>query len=238
LINTAIYFLFYNISADSELEQLTTQANTMVESLNKSSDIAEEELLGAFLPSDGMIRVIGEDSKTVIPILTKKDEYRRLESTYSTSESRSIRTDVAKEHVAVIEKPIIWSNGDVVTLQVSKHLIALHGNMKTLFYVLLVASIVMLIPIFIGANVLSRFLLKPIKTLTQAMKENTTHAQWRKITNLNKSKDELYEMEKTFNEMIDYLKENYRKQEVFVSDASHELKTPISIVKSYAQLLS
>src|SRR5690625_1963049 len=98
LINTAIYFLFYNISADSELEQLTTQANTMVESLNKSSDIAEEELLGAFLPSDGMIRVIGEDSKTVIPILTKKDEYRRLESTYSTSESRSIRTDVAKEH--------------------------------------------------------------------------------------------------------------------------------------------
>src|SRR5690625_2526385 len=45
-------------------------------------------------------------------------------------------------------------------------------------------------------------------------------------------------MEKTFNEMIDYLKENFRKQEIFVSDASHELKTPISIVKSYAQLLS
>src|SRR5690625_1076823 len=44
-------------------------------------------------------------------------------------------------------------------------------------------------------------------------------------------------MELTFNEMIDHLKANYQKQEQFVSDASHEMNTPISIVKSYAQLL-
>src|SRR5690625_7456913 len=44
-------------------------------------------------------------------------------------------------------------------------------------------------------------------------------------------------MESTFNNMIETLKENFEKQELFVSDASHELKTPISIIKSYAQLL-
>src|SRR5699024_6555766 len=128
----------------------------MVKALNNSSAIPVHELLEAFIPSDGMIRVIGEDSKWVIRILTKNNAYRRLDSAYSTSESRTINTNVAKENVAVITKPIIWNNGDVVTLQVSEHLIALHENMKTLFYVLLVASIVMLIPIFIGANALSR----------------------------------------------------------------------------------
>src|SRR5699024_7328962 len=47
----------------------------------------------------------------------------------------------------------------------------------------------------------------------------------------------IYEMETTYNEMINQLKDNFEKQEVFVSDASHELKTPIAIIKSYAQLL-
>lgn len=238
LVNTAIYFLFYKVSANSELEQLNGQADMIVEALNESGDISEEELLKAFLPSEGMIRVIGKDSTSVIPVLTKKDEYLQLESVYTTSEFKTINTEVAKENVAVVSKPVIWENGDVVTLQVSQHLIALEENMRILFYVLLVASVVMLLPIFMGANVLSRFILKPIKTLTGAMKENTVYGEWKKITDLNQSRDELYEMESTFNDMIDYLEENFRKQEVFVSDASHELKTPISIVKSYAQLLS
>jgi len=239
LINTAIYFLFYNVSADSELDQLAVQADIITETLNENPDIAEEELLKAFLPSDGMIRVIGKDSTTVIPTLTKKNEYRRLDSSYTTKEKRDIEKTANRENVAVIEKPIIWDNGEIVTLQVSKHLVVLQENMKILFYVLLIASFVMLIPILIGANILSRFLLNPIKALTSAMKENATRTEWKKIkVHSNKSKDELYEMENTFNEMIERLSENFEKQDVFVSDASHELKTPISIVKSYAQLLN
>src|SRR5699024_5175469 len=53
----------------------------------------------------------------------------------------------------------------------------------------------------------------------------------------NRSKDELYEIEKTFNDMMNHLKDSFQKQEIFVSNASHELKTPISIMKGYAQLL-
>src|SRR5690625_1708935 len=89
LINTAIYFLFYNVSADSELDQLAVQADIITETLNENPDIAEEELLKAFLPSDGMIRVIGKDSTTVIPTLTKKNEYRRLDSSYTRSEEHT-----------------------------------------------------------------------------------------------------------------------------------------------------
>src|SRR5699024_5696575 len=139
----------------------------------------------------------------------------------------------------VIGKPIVWDNGEIVTLQVSKQLGVLQENMKILFYVLLIALFVMLIPILIGANILSRFLLNPIKSLSSVMKEYATRTEWKKINvHSNKSKDELYEMQKTFNEMIERLSENFEKQDVFVSDASHELKTPISIVKSYAQLLN
>ena len=69
------------------------------------------------------------------------------------------------------------------------------------------------------------------------MKVNMKEENWQTIDVQNKSKDELYEMEKTFNELISHLKESFIRQEQFVSDASHELKTPISIIKSYAELL-
>src|SRR5699024_12789407 len=66
---------------------------------------------------------------------------------------------------------------------------------------------------------------------------NIKTRNWKKIALKNRSRDELYEMEETFNQMIDHLEENFQKQERFVSDASHELRTPISIIKSYASLL-
>ena len=45
-------------------------------------------------------------------------------------------------------------------------------------------------------------------------------------------------MAMTFNRMIAKLEESYAKQEQFVSDASHELKTPLTVIGSYVKLLN
>ncbi len=237
LINTSIYFLFYKISANSELEQLDEQMTTIVENLNRYPDIAQNELLNAYVPTDGMIRVIQADGSPLINTLTKQSEFTSLPKKYTTKEIHEIVKRDDGTNVAVIEKPIIWTDGQIVTLQISKHLMALKETMRTLFFVLMVASILMLIPIIIAGNILGRFLLRPIHALIQTMQANSRQAAWKKIEVQSSSNDELQQMELTFNEMIDHLKANYQKQEQFVSDASHEMNTPISIVKSYAQLL-
>ena len=236
LINTSIYFLFYHLSGESELDQLEAQTTDIIETLNKNPDVVQGELLKAYLPADGMIRVIHQSGEP-LETFTKQTEFTSLRKEFTTTESREIVKRDDGTNVAVIVKPIIWNDGEIVTLQVSKHLMALKDTMRTLFYVLIIASIFMLVPTVIGGNVLSRFLLKPIQTLIGTMKANTKQADWEKIDITNHSQDELYQMEKTFNDMIEHLKENFQKQEQFVSDASHELKTPISIMKSYAQLL-
>lgn len=238
LINTSIYFLFYKISANSELNQLSDQTNTIVSTLNSNPDIPKNELLNAFLPTNGMIRIISEQESEPLLTLTKDNEYRSLPGKFSQTESKKIIKNEANVNIAMISKPIIWDDGDVVTLEVSEHLVMFKSTMTTLFYVLLVASLLMLIPTIIAGTLLGRFLLEPIKALTNTMKENIKDSKWKKINLQNRSKDELYEMEKTFNDMIDELKDNFEKQAMFVSNASHELKTPIAIVKSYAQLLS
>ncbi|HAM82223.1 sensor histidine kinase [Ornithinibacillus bavariensis] len=235
LINTSIYFLFYKNSVDSEIKELAEQTVTIVSTINNNPDIPPTELLKAFLPADGMIRVFPKEGDPLVH--TKTKEYIDLPGSYSKAEKREVIT-INGKRFATVSKPIIWNTGDVVTIQMTKELVSLSENMRILIYVLSIASVMIIIPIVIAGNILARFLLLPIKSLISTMKENMKHGKWKKIKVKNRSKDELHEMEETFNDMIDYLKENYEMQEIFVSDASHELKTPISIIKSYAQLLA
>lgn len=239
IVNTTIYFMFYQISTKRELEQLVLHTDAIEEALQKreQAGVAEVDLLSAYVPSDGMIRIIGPDGK-YLHQLTKRTAYTELHSRYVQAEQRYMDTHLQEASAAVVLRPIIWTNGEVVTLQVSKFLTTLQADMRLLLYVLLIASLFVLLPTFIASGVLANFLLRPIKELIETMRENTKAREWKKIPiNEKRPKDELYEMEQTFNELIETLAQTFLKQEVFVSDASHELKTPLAIIKGYIQLI-
>ena len=51
------------------------------------------------------------------------------------------------------------------------------------------------------------------------------------------AQDELMELTDRINGMLAGLEESFRRQRDFVSDASHELRTPISVIRGYADLL-
>src|SRR5699024_359373 len=95
LINTSVYYLFYKTSVDSELDQLAAQTNTMVETLNENPNIHIDELLKAFLPTNGMIRVYTENDNDPLHIVTntKLMDYRNLPGEFSRVESRTIVTN-------------------------------------------------------------------------------------------------------------------------------------------------
>ena len=50
--------------------------------------------------------------------------------------------------------------------------------------------------------------------------------------------DELAELARTFNSMLDRLEDAFRSQREFVRDAGHELRTPITIVRGHLELLA
>lgn len=237
LVNTSIYFLFYKISAENELSRLSNETNMIVETLQANPDVPRSQLLKAFVPENGIIRVIDQNGEELIPTITKSESYTQLAYEFIDHEKRTIEKDEQGHYIAVVMKPIIWENGEVATLQVANYLIALDEMMHTLFYVLVAASLIILIPTVIAGNLLSKFVIQPIQKLIETMKINIHDKNWQLIEVENESKDELYEMVTTFNELMRQLKESFKKQEQFVSDASHELKTPLSIIKSYAELL-
>ncbi|MDY6296241.1 MAG: ATP-binding protein, partial [Schwartzia succinivorans] len=50
--------------------------------------------------------------------------------------------------------------------------------------------------------------------------------------------DELKQLVETINRMLDRLEAGFKQQQRFVSDASHELRTPVTVILGYADMLS
>jgi signal transduction histidine kinase len=96
-------------------------------------------------------------------------------------------------------------------------------------------TLAVLIMIRVGART-SRRMLSPINTMTRTARSISVGDLDTRLDVVD-SHDELKELAVTFNEMLDRIQVSFEKQEVFVSDASHELRTPISVIQGYANLL-
>src|SRR5690606_6962506 len=136
-----------------------------------------------------------------------------------------------------ISMPIIWPTGEVVTMRMTQLLTDIEENMKLLKYVLIGVTTFAMIPITISSMTLGRIVTRPIENLITAMKISRQSGTYEKLTGVVNGNDELAQMERTFNEMMEQLEQNFMKQEQFVSNASHELKTPLTVIESYASLL-
>src|SRR5690625_728235 len=110
LVNTSIYFLFYKISADNELDLLSDQTNAIVEAVHSNPDIPKSQLLRPFVPSNGLIRIIDDKGNDLIPTLTKQLKFGELPSTFSEQEQKEVVKDQSGSRIAVMVKPIIWEN--------------------------------------------------------------------------------------------------------------------------------
>ena len=82
----------------------------------------------------------------------------------------------------------------------------------------------------------SKKILKPIDDMNNTVK-NITIKEIDTRLSVGGTQDELKDLAKTFNGMLDRIQEAYDIQNQFVSDASHELRTPIAVIQGYAKLL-
>ena len=82
----------------------------------------------------------------------------------------------------------------------------------------------------------SQFMLKPIRTITESIDEVTGDNLSARLEQVD-SQDELMELTNRINDMLNNLEQSFLRQQNFVADASHELKTPISVIQGYANML-
>lgn len=93
--------------------------------------------------------------------------------------------------------------------------------------------------LFVFVPIVSRTSYKvigPIKKMTETAKTITVNNINTRL-DVKDTQDELKELSETFNEMMNRIEQGYKTQQQFVSDASHELRTPIAVIKGYVNML-
>lgn len=235
LTNTGVYFLFEKMAFDTEQKQLNNQVQELTASFSKMTEQNDPAvIMRAHIPENGMIRVTGHPRVGSGEATTFLKDYS---PTFPENHAYTIETYNGVP-VLSVRSPVVWSNDDIVELQMMRLLVDVHHNLNTLRLVLIGVTLLAMLPVVFSSIGLSRIVISPIEKLIATMSRSRTAGTYEKIQLSASGKDEMTQMALTFNEMMDRLEQNYKQQEQFVSNASHELKTPLTVIESYARLLT
>lgn len=236
--NVTVYTVFHRLMMDREMSQLLAESQQAADALRTAEGrTALNGLLRAYVPLDGTLRWVepsGEGSALVAS--GNQLELGREEQTFY-SERRLEQVTIDGERYGFVSLPVIGPSGSVTNVQMMSSLVELTELLRILRLVLISVSAAVLVPVVISSGILGRLVMRPIASMMGTMRRIIRSGEFARLKQTGKSRDELAEMGDTFNEMIGLLEESFVRQEQFVSNASHELKTPLTIIESYASLL-
>ena len=110
-----------------------------------------------------------------------------------------------------------------------------YAKLRNLKYTLITAFFVAIIFIYIAGHIFSSKALKPVSDMVDEVEEITATNLDLRIKEGN-GKDEIAELAVTFNAMLNRLEKSFDAQKEFVSNISHELRTPITAMLTEFQV--
>lgn len=115
------------------------------------------------------------------------------------------------------------------------------GELTPAFMRRLLITSAILLAVFIAlgsviGSLSSQYMISPVRKITERVKEISEETLSERLDPVD-TQDELMELTAQINNMLDSLQQAFERQENFVSDASHELKTPLAVIAGYANLL-
>jgi two-component system sensor histidine kinase ArlS len=219
-------------SFDQVQESTSITISNIMDSLNENHKLDNNELLSeAAAKSKMTVRIADENGNIVI---SSDDEGKGLSITSDLGITK--RIDINDTRFVVRNTEIKINGKTTAYLQMIKDMATEYSLLKIVTISIGISDIIgVLISIFVGYLVSQR-MLKPLDKITKTAKEISISDLNKKIE-VKDNDDELTRLAKTFNEMIERLRLSFEKQNRFVSDASHELRTPISVIQGHIQLI-
>lgn len=77
----------------------------------------------------------------------------------------------------------------------------------------------------------------PVNRIRMTAKEISESSDLSRRINLGEGKDEIHALADTFDEMLEKIENTFEREKQFTSDASHELRTPVSVILSECEYM-
>jgi signal transduction histidine kinase len=239
IVCSAIYFFSYRSRLDRINLRLTNRAITtarllsqselfdryLVERIDSLTTITlTNKSVQAYNFLNRKIYSYNEKSEDTIAVTTHLlDDTRVKEQIYFTEGDRDVISYYYTDNNASIV--IICAALDV---EGKKYM----DQLKSILFLCFLAGIVIAV---LGGFFFSRQLLHPIRNITREVTEISAHNLTRRIRT-GKSKDEWHNMSSTLNDLLNRLQESFELQRRFISNASHELSTPLTSISSQLEI--
>lgn len=220
-------------------EELETIAQVMVR-LARSAPMQPTNSAGDDWPFVGQhywIKTYNQDMQVVYQ--SRLSRYVEL-PLHNKGKGYTVRTIVAREQIDLdqdaknevtfrVRALHFQKQGASYIVQIGRPIAKLDEEILELIQIIaagLAAATVLLVGI---SYVIAGKILKPVSTISRLAKDINDQTLNRRIP-LGKNRDELYRLSESLNRMFDRLQEAFDRQKQFIADASHELKSPVTLL--------
>lgn len=244
--SSGVYIYFQNSlqkSIDTKIKSIAeVLASSMTETHNQSLFGNFERYLENALgkkPKGKFIQIIDASGKIgarlndleaeAVPVsFVTLEKALKGEIVYETIES-------ARPRLRMITMPILENKKIISIVQVGSSLEEFEDTMKRLLIIMIVSIITATSGTIVVGYFMAKKTMKPVDQIRRAAVKISSSNLDERIE-LKGRKDELGRLAETFNAMISRLKDSFQRINQFSIDVSHELKTPLTILKGETEL--
>ena len=237
LINLLIYFSYKHYSLEAEMNQLENRSLNIITEIQTANEngISGETVLQYFSLSDGYIALKDESENYLVRIATDQS-FLKLEEPYNTKQYTGV-TSLNGQSFVFSSQPVIWTDGAVHSLQIFENIDFLYETYNILKWILIISTLIIVALVFVLNRVITNSILGPIKAVIQRMNDKEGVRKYTLISSHESDTEELKLLTDSYNDMMLTLKAHDENQQAFIMNASHELKTPLTVITSYAKML-
>ncbi|WNR43102.1 HAMP domain-containing sensor histidine kinase [Paenibacillus roseipurpureus] len=206
-------------------EKLTTANDIQV----NESQLYIEKMIGR----NQFVRILDKEGKPIVTVASHFGVGWIEPRTVNVPELYD--TTHKQDHILIHRSPLV-TDKFVGTIELGSNLETFDHFSETLLWVMVVGGVLAVFISAISGLAISRQFMRPIRALASTIRSVKEKGLSERVTDVQNG-DELSSLAKLFNDLMNQLETSFLQQKQFVEDASHELRTPITIVEGHLSLL-